>query len=521
MTEGYIKLIKDFTVHAMSCDKVFGNAVLEDALKVVFIRIKEPKKAEPLKEILKCPKYPEVFKSGFNCSLERLDKLKAKFLELEIPKGDIIGDIYEDFMNMLSSKLKQAFGQYFTPSHLVEKMIKNTLPLLPLDGKIKVLDPFMGSAKLLMSVKRNLPKAEIHGVEVLRGTYEMSLINVILNGHSTAGLSNLNAIYEEEKIKEGYDLIIANPPFGVKLDKKKIKFSDVRLCIGVCLDLIVKKLKKGGIGCVIVPQNGLTFSDKHTTYRKAFSEKCEIIQILDNSGGVDFKHTKAQTLTIIFRKRANGEQHQTIKMNEELIKQLDDKHRWLPMLYEEQKMDVRTIKERNRRNAEKWQNIQRMTYEVAKINYPKLPEDVKIGTIGEYFNITTGKHHTSHGKAEGKYPFLTASQFITKKCNKADFNPPCLVLSRGGKPAVHLMKEKFSCSGSTRVLEPKNKDLSLQAVYFYLRENLDVLDKTFLGVALKHSKIELLEKIQIPVVFGNNDFLKWLIFKDTLKKLLS
>lgn len=210
--------------------------------------------------------------------------------------ADVLGQVYEQYLGKLlaqtrSGKAKLKSGQahrkeqgiYYTPTYIVDYIVKNTVGGLLKDKKIKVkdiriLDPASGSGSFLIkafdyiydhissteeakqkkldsqgvySIKTEILKNNLYGVDLDNKAVEITKLNLLLkaaeknrrlpeevdtrikHGNSLiddetiVGLNN--AFKWKKEFKEiigggGFDVVIGNPPYGAELTKKDKDF---------------------------------------------------------------------------------------------------------------------------------------------------------------------------------------------------------------------------------------------------------------------------------------------------------
>ena len=203
--------------------------------------------------------------------------------------ADVLGQVYEQYLGKLlaqtkSGKAKLTNGQahrkeqgiYYTPTYIVDYIVKNTVGELLKNKKIKVkdlkiLDPACGSGSFLIkafdylynnlssgkdskqyridsqgkySIKTEILKNNLYGVDLDNKAVEITKLNLLLkaaeknrrlpeeidthvrHGNSLIddeNIARLDAFKWEEKFKElmkkgGFDVIIGNPPWGAKIE---------------------------------------------------------------------------------------------------------------------------------------------------------------------------------------------------------------------------------------------------------------------------------------------------------------
>lgn len=102
--------------------------------------------------------------------------------------------------------------------------------------------------------------------------------------------------------------------------------------------------------------------------------------------------------------------------------------------------------------------------------------------------------------SEGKYPFYTSSDTLTKSLNEYLFDNESLIFGTGGQASIHYCNGKFAVSTDCFVTQPKsNKDVFLRYIFYYLSGNIHILQNGFKGAGLKHISKDYIQNIQIPL----------------------
>lgn len=105
------------------------------------------------------------------------------------------------------------------------------------------------------------------------------------------------------------------------------------------------------------------------------------------------------------------------------------------------------------------------------------------------------------GLKEGKFPFFTSSQAISKYIDTSQFNLPSLIFGTGGNANIHMSETPFSASTDCLVAQLKSnitKKFEIKFVYYYLFGNIWILEKGFKGAGLKHISKGYINNINIP-----------------------
>ena len=140
-------------------------------------------------------------------------------------KLDIVGDIYEHFINREGKTMKD-LGQYFTDRGLIKYLVNLCDPQVKNGNVPSVWDPSAGTGGFLIEYIHQLNqrgqidwkqnKNNIFGNDINKNTYSLLKQNLYYAFKEASGLSiklNDSLIYEDEQM---YDFILANPPFGIK-----------------------------------------------------------------------------------------------------------------------------------------------------------------------------------------------------------------------------------------------------------------------------------------------------------------
>ena len=153
--------------------------------------------------------------------------------------GDIIGRIYEYFLNKFAKNVASDDGVFFTPKSLV-KMIVNVLE--PKSGIM--LDPACGSGGMFVQTGDFVESEGMsanstmtfYGQEKVEYNAQLCLMNMAVHGLSGVIKSGdeANSFYQDAHNLEGRcDYVMANPPFNVDKVKSESAMNAGRLPFGV------------------------------------------------------------------------------------------------------------------------------------------------------------------------------------------------------------------------------------------------------------------------------------------------
>jgi type I restriction enzyme M protein len=232
---------------------------------------------------------------------ELVDVLSQVNFDLEID-ADVKGRAYEHFLATILKGSK--LGQFFTPRPIVKMMVRLVNPK---PGDI-ILDPACGSGGFLIKVmqvidwhinenphEREESKEQRHrkirrnnlfgsdaGVVV-----KTAKMNMILAGDGHTNIIHGNALTEEIEFlrmdqEPIFDIIITNPPFGLKekLTKKQLDKYDlpVSKAQSLFIQLMIRKAKPNGIICTVVDE-GVLNTSTYTDLRKHILRKCFVLGV--------------------------------------------------------------------------------------------------------------------------------------------------------------------------------------------------------------------------------------------------
>lgn len=190
-----------------------GKAV-DDAMKSIEADVPE------LKGIL-----PKNYETIFSGSKEKqiLQTLLTKFNrpELDEIKDDLLGRIYEYFLNKFAKSIASDDGVFFTPKSLVRMIVNIIQP-----DKGIVLDPACGSGGMFVSSgdfvnekgKNASSSMAFFGQEKVEFNAKLCTMNMAVHGLNAKIVSGegANSFYNDAHNLEGKcDYVMANPPFNV------------------------------------------------------------------------------------------------------------------------------------------------------------------------------------------------------------------------------------------------------------------------------------------------------------------
>lgn len=305
------------------------------------------------------PFYELKSSSGFHNIFERsklsidepvvLDQVLRFINELDLndQDSDTKGDLFEYVIKKL--KTSGELGQYRTPRHIIDFVTDYIDPKL---GET-IYDPAVGTAgflvsalnyiKLVNSSSSGKSIVEIDDRKVKRGIGDKLSRSQfeILNQHTLYGhdvdadmrrLASMNLrLRDLEKVKilkenvlthtfdnnyknkyelpdEGFDIILANPPFSGEIDEDRIeedvKVFNTKQTVILFIKYIINSLKMNGRCGVVVPDGFLSTNTKsHKEIRRLLIEENNLIAIVSLPAGAFQPYTPQKTSLIFFEKK--------------------------------------------------------------------------------------------------------------------------------------------------------------------------------------------------------------------------
>ena len=283
-----------------------------------------------------------------------LVKAIAMVDELPLDNGDTKGDLYE----YLLSKLTTAGinGQFRTPRHIIRAMVE----LLDPTATDRICDPACGTAgflsvayefmlqkyssaagthqetwinekgetetqtlysgDLLAEHRHHVDTDMFHGFDFDATMLRIAAMNLVMHGvaepdiHYQDTLSQRFGEKYPQAAKEGFDIILANPPFKGSLDEGDVapdllaivKTKKTELLF---VALILRMLKMGGRAAVIVP-DGVLFgsSNAHQQLREELIERNQLEAIISLPSGVFKPYAGVSTAIVLFTKGGQTDQ---------------------------------------------------------------------------------------------------------------------------------------------------------------------------------------------------------------------
>lgn len=398
-------------------------------------------------------------------------KIHESFKDIDLNKFgyDAFGEAYEKVMtDEIGTK---RYGQYFTKRDLIDLII-DELNIKPTD---KCYDPTCGTGGFILGFakkhknNKNFINNNIHGQELIDEVHKSLCFNMLAHNIDGCLKNILNGDSMEKsyhiKVKDKYDIIGANPPFGMSFnscsDEYKIKVKD---SVGLFLQHIYFSLKDGGRAGVVIDRGILNNgTDKknswHTRLRKFLLENCKFTKIINLPTGI-FKHTNFATSVIFFTK---GGITTDIKYIEGYFADSDKgKGDKTLLLGEEKIVTMEQIKSKN--------------YSLKFDDYFKIKEvkqDMEQWVrLGDVCKLERGKVITTKSLNGGNYPVIGGGQNPMGYHNEFNRKENCILVSGSGSYSGYLSKyDKKVWASDCFSIESKTTNLDESYLWYYLKLN--------------------------------------------------
>lgn len=252
-----------------------------------------------------------------------LQKVVTALDSIPMEDRDTKGDIYEYLLSKLQTSGTN--GQFRTPRHIINMIIELMKPT-PEDT---IVDPAMASAGFLVSASEYLRKNHqdlfliqglkehfhntmFYGNDMDSTMLRIGAMNMMLHGVDAPNIDYRDSLSEDNKDREKFTLVLANPPFKGSLDYESVsndllKVAKTKKTELLFLSLFLRILKPGGRAAVIVP-DGVLFgsSNAHKAIRKEIIENNKLEAIISMPSGVFKPYAGVSTGIMIFTKTGTG-----------------------------------------------------------------------------------------------------------------------------------------------------------------------------------------------------------------------
>lgn len=235
-----------------------------------------------------------------------------------------------EITNLISKDEKKKHGIFITPKSIIENIMMETINYINNENiQINtILEPSCGSCEIILFLNKSFNNVVIDGIE-LNDTIFEKIKSIDFSEDLTNKVNLINQDFINYQTIKKYDLIVANPPYGV-CDKMIIPTNYKSLCIGrtnlFCIFIIhsLHLLNDNGIAAFIIP-NSFINSHYYSLVRNYIKSCCVIVKIIDFDNV--FIDTDQPTIGLILRKvcQPNQSCEYSIQINNNYILTLNKK----------------------------------------------------------------------------------------------------------------------------------------------------------------------------------------------------
>jgi len=428
--------------------------------------------------------------SSLHYLIVKVQEIDTKYF---FEKTDLIGDIYESFINREGKTMKD-LGQYFTDRQLIDYLVKLCDPKV-IDGKIETIyDGASGTGGFLTQAINYLNtrnkkinweknKYNIYGSDINRSTFALLKLNM----YFTTGQIIDNLVMKDTLVNDslnvgGYDNILMNPPFGIKGLKytdmnSKIKALGINGTKGEILFLqnCMANLALDG-RCVIVVPDGVLFNSTkmYKETRKYLMDKFELEKVIKVGEGEFFKNTGVKTAVLFFKNTSES----TKNVEFVQVNKVGNKIEEVPLI----NVSIEKIVENN-------YSLNMNMYKEVVMNHNTSFKNMK---LKEIFDINYGGNLDTV-ETDMLYPSIGGGSKISKYTNKYNLNENTIIVSRSGSCGkVNFIKTKSFLGSYGYSLIPKVNDINIKYIYYYLKYKEGELEQLSSGATVNNINRDIL-----------------------------
>jgi type I restriction enzyme M protein len=484
------------------------------------------------------PKTKNIFQKGKGFDITNQSTYKKLINKLntfnfENIEVDILGEAYEE---VIAENMKGDLGQFFTPPQIKKMMVKLIDPQIKDDGTIeKIFDPAMGTGGFLITSVRHLiqkskakninlnwnfvSKEGLGGREAEPDTYQLAVSNMMIStGHMFDVLEKGDSI--RNPITNKYDIILANPPFGIKgleymeiTNKLRNDYLPIKSnsAVPLFLQAIIYMLKVSGRCAVVLPDGQDLFSKTNKTLvsvREYLMKTCDLKEIIYLPSGV-FTHTTIKTCVFYFVKKREGSDVLETKIKvSKTQKETSRDYKFSKTI------QTKSVKFYDYNPYEDIKNllvevpIDKIVSNSYSLNYAEYMKDeneeiqyeegVVVKSLGEICDINQGKSLTKTEMIDGIYDVIGGGKIIGKH-NQKNKQGNEFTLTRVGDININYIDKPYYLTDNGFSLKSKQENIITKYIYYLLSHNNDYLINLYQGTAQKVISKTNLKSIKIPI----------------------
>ena len=419
---------------------------------------------------------------------------------------DILGWVYEQHLRTGSSAARD-LGQFFTDRFICEYMTELCKPGFKGVGVPEsVCDPSMGTGGFLTAfikyfkkhhankpIDWSVQQKEIHGCDTDPKVAGVSRLNLFMEagGNRTTNLLTHDSLYGD-LTQAGYDIILANMPFGLKGIKhadccERVKALKIRGTKSepLFLQLMMVSLNMGGRCAVVVPDGMLVNSSScHNDTRKYLLDHFDLKRVIKMKGQF-FMNTGIQPSILFFEK--TGKPTEAVEFWE-VVK--GDKGE----ITETMVVSV----QRTRIASDTSSSLDMRRYFETDTPVAN-PDGYSVIKLGELFNVKGGKAISKKDLTGTLYPYYGCNG-INGYVDEFMYDGEYVICAQDGSiGSVYLVNQKFYPSNHTHILQTKDASRISNAYGAYFLKMMVDWKLLITSVIPKVTQANLLDiKIVVP-----------------------
>jgi type I restriction enzyme M protein len=228
--------------------------------------------------------------------------------------------VLEAFDHMMRYTDDAVSGQYSSPSNIAALVaaLANPAP-----GE-RVYDPCFGSGQFLVATwqqaersrterSRPGPLLEVAGIELNPEVFLIGLTRMLLAGIDTPHLALGDSLEREppsSTIRQGFDVVVANPPLGVNTSRERGHYLQFTIRTGDTVGLFVQhalsQLKPRGRAVVAVPEGFLFRGGRERDLRRSLIEQGQVEAVVGLPAGTFLPYTGVKVDLLVLSKRGGA-----------------------------------------------------------------------------------------------------------------------------------------------------------------------------------------------------------------------
>jgi type I restriction enzyme M protein len=228
--------------------------------------------------------------------------------------------LLEMFEQMLAEAGDPADSQYSSPpniAHLVAQLAN------PAPGE-SVYDPCFGVGNFLVAawqqaersrkdMRRPGPLLAVAGIELNTSAFLIGLTRMLLAGIENPNLEHGNSLEREPLSspgRQGFDVVLANPPIGVKTSREPWRFQHFAIptndSVGLFIQHALSQLKPRGRAVIAVPEGFLFRSGPERELRRYLLEKGQVEAVVGLPAGAFAPYTGLKVSLLLLSKQGGA-----------------------------------------------------------------------------------------------------------------------------------------------------------------------------------------------------------------------